>query len=86
MMEFLRSTLRHFNNFSFDGLSNVFRFARKIFEATTSNQKLQREVVETLLGQTTESGLVRRSASTRSRKVWEAATDLFRHLLNSKVH
>ena len=85
MMQFLTSTLRLFDSFSFAGVVNVLQFARKVFDATASNQKLQREVVQTLLGSTNESGLARRSASTRSPKVWEASADLFRHLLNSRV-
>ena len=83
--EFLSATLRHFDSFSFEGMTNVLRFVRKLFASVSSNPKLQREIVQQLLGQTIKSGLVIRSALTRSPKVWEASADFFRHLLNSKV-
>ena len=82
----MSATLRNFDNFSFEGMTNVFRFARKLFLAMGSNSKLQRELVQQLLGPTTDrAGLIRRSSLTKSRKVWEASADFFRHLLNTKV-
>jgi hypothetical protein len=82
----LSATLRNFDSFSFEGMSNVLRFVRKLFNSVSCNHKLQREIVQQLLGPTVKAGLVRRSAMTRSPKVWEASADFFRHLLNSKVN
>jgi hypothetical protein len=84
VLQFLTSTLAHFDRFSFDGLHNVLAFAKKLFLATASNAKMQREIVKRLLD-STSSGLVRRCALTGSPKIWEASTDMFRTLLNSKV-
>jgi len=85
MFEFMAAIFVNFDNFSHEGIINVFGFAKKIFTATASNQKLQREVVQKLIGPTSEVDLVKRSALTKSEKMAEAAADLFRHLLNSKV-
>lgn len=85
MFQFMSSILKNFDNFSHEGIVNVFGFAKKIFTATASNQTLQQEVVQRLIGTASEVDLVRMSALTKSEKVMEAAADLFKLLLNSKV-
>ena len=78
MFQFMSSILKNFDNFSHEGIVNVFGFAKKIFT-------LQQEVVQRLIGTASEVDLVRMSALTKSEKVMEAAADLFKLLLNSKV-